>query len=69
MGSPPKLEDIRRMAEQAGVKFVITQPEEVANYALEALRQDRFWILPPGGRSEDAFRARAESILGRSDPP
>jgi len=69
MGSPPKLEDIRKMAEQAGVKFVVTEPEEVANYALEALRQDRFWILPPGGHSDDTFRARTESILSRGDPP
>jgi NAD(P)-dependent dehydrogenase (short-subunit alcohol dehydrogenase family) len=65
---PPTLEDIRRMTEQAGGKFVATQPNNVALYTLEALRQDRFWILPRG-RSDEAIRARLESIISRADPP
>ena len=66
---PPTLDDIRRMAEQAGGKFVVTQPRDVADYSLEALQRDQFWILPPGGRSDEAVRARVESILDRGDPP
>ncbi len=67
--APPKLEDIRRMTEQAGHRFVVTLPREIAEYTLEALREDRFWILPRGGRSDEAVRARVESILDRRDPP
>jgi len=66
---PPTLDDIRRMAEQAGRKFSTTQPKDVADYTLEALRDDRFWILPGGGHTEEAARARFQSILDRRDPP
>jgi len=65
---PPTLDDIRRMAEQAGSKFAVTQPKDVADYTFEALQHDQFWILPPGGRSDEVVRARVESILGRRDP-
>jgi NAD(P)-dependent dehydrogenase (short-subunit alcohol dehydrogenase family) len=65
---PPTLDDIRKMAERAGAHFFVTQPKDVADYTLEALQQDRFWILPNGGRSHEAVRARMESILNRSDP-
>jgi NAD(P)-dependent dehydrogenase (short-subunit alcohol dehydrogenase family) len=66
---PPTLDDVRRMAEQAGMEFSVTQPKEVADYTVEALQQDRFWILPRGGRTDEAVRARIESILDRSAPP
>lgn len=67
---PPTLEDVRRMTEQAGGRFAVTEPEEVAEYTLAALREDRFWILPPESPESDArVRARAESILARSEPP
>jgi NAD(P)-dependent dehydrogenase (short-subunit alcohol dehydrogenase family) len=65
---PPTLDDIRRMAEQAGSKFSVTQPEDVADYTIAALQEDQFWILPRGGRSDEAVRARMENILGRRDP-
>ena len=58
------------MTEQAGGRFAVTEPEEVAEYTLAALREDRFWILPPASPESDArVRARTESILARSDPP
>jgi NAD(P)-dependent dehydrogenase (short-subunit alcohol dehydrogenase family) len=65
---PPTLEEIRKMAEQAGMEFAVTEPEEVADYTLAALREDRFWILPPSERTDAAVRARLESILSRTDP-
>jgi NAD(P)-dependent dehydrogenase (short-subunit alcohol dehydrogenase family) len=67
---PPTLDDIRQMTESAGATFAVTRPDEVAEYALAALREDRFWILPPESAESDArVRARVESILARSDPP
>ena len=66
---PPTLDDIRRMTEQAGGRFSVTQPKDVATYTLEALREDRFWILPSGGRSDETVLARVKSILDRQDPP
>ncbi len=70
---PPTLDDIRQMTESAGAPFRVTEPEEVADYALAALREDRFWILPPEGpESADGdarLRARVASILARGEPP
>jgi NAD(P)-dependent dehydrogenase (short-subunit alcohol dehydrogenase family) len=50
------------------------EPSEVAEYVLEGIRADRFWILP-GERHADTqanfdsiIRARSESMLGRTDP-
>jgi NAD(P)-dependent dehydrogenase (short-subunit alcohol dehydrogenase family) len=65
---PPTLEDIRGMFEAAGMEFSVTRPEEVADYALEGIRNGRFWILPPSESTDAAVRARLESILARRDP-
>ncbi len=67
-GPPPTLEDIRKMTEQAGMEFRLTEPEEVAECALDGLRSDRFWILPASKSTDAAVRARLESILERRDP-
>ena len=67
-GPPPTLEDIRKMTEQAGMEFRVTEPEEVAECALDGLRSDRFWMLPASESTDAAVRARLESILERRDP-
>jgi NAD(P)-dependent dehydrogenase (short-subunit alcohol dehydrogenase family) len=67
---PPTLDEIRQMTERAGATFAVTEPEEVAEYALAGLREDRFWLLPPESPESDArLRARVESILARGEPP
>jgi NAD(P)-dependent dehydrogenase (short-subunit alcohol dehydrogenase family) len=66
--APPSLDDIRKMAKQAGMDLRVTEPEEVAEYTFEALRQDRFWILPEGGDSDQKLRDRIEGIIARTTP-
>ena len=34
----------------------------------QALREDRFWILPPSPEQDARIRARTESILERRTP-
>ncbi len=65
---PPTLADIQGMYEAAGLAFAVTEPEEVADYAVEGIRNDRFWILPPSERTDAAVRARLEGILARRNP-
>jgi len=65
---PPSLEDIRRMAKQAGMELPVTEPEEVAETALAALREDRFWILPESEETDARLRERLEGILERRNP-
>jgi NAD(P)-dependent dehydrogenase (short-subunit alcohol dehydrogenase family) len=66
---PPSLEDLRALAERAGAAFAVTEPEEVAEFALRALREGRFWMLPESAAGDARVRARMESLLARSDPP
>jgi NAD(P)-dependent dehydrogenase (short-subunit alcohol dehydrogenase family) len=65
---PPTLEDMRGMYEQAGLEWAVTQPDEVAEYTLDAIRSDRFWILPESDHADAAVRARLEGILARTNP-
>jgi NAD(P)-dependent dehydrogenase (short-subunit alcohol dehydrogenase family) len=65
---PPTLENIRDMIESAGLKFAVTEPEEVAEYAFEGIRHDRFWILPPSEQTDAALRNRLDGILARRNP-
>ena len=46
----------------------ITEPEEVAAFALEGIRTGAFWILPRGGSSDDKIRERSQSMLDRANP-
>jgi NAD(P)-dependent dehydrogenase (short-subunit alcohol dehydrogenase family) len=66
--APPGYVDMKALAESAGVDFKLTEPEEVAAMALEGLREDRFWIISPLGRSDESLRARTQSILERRNP-
>ena len=56
-----------RMAE-AGVSVTYTAVEEVADQVVAAVRDQAFWILPKGGRSDEQISARAESMLARTNP-
>lgn len=46
----------------------VTEPEEVAAFALEGVAAGRFWLLPESERSDGNIRRRTESILARTDP-
>lgn len=62
-------DDMVTMMEQAGVKVEITQPEEVAETALQGIRDNKFWIMPLPEAIEQAVQARHDSIMNRTDPP
>ncbi|MDX1650518.1 MAG: alcohol dehydrogenase, partial [Myxococcota bacterium] len=66
---PPTLDDLRRMAEAAGFAFRVTAPEDVADQAVEGIREGRFWLLAPSEETDARVRARTDSILERRDPP
>jgi NAD(P)-dependent dehydrogenase (short-subunit alcohol dehydrogenase family) len=65
---PPSLEDIRKLAKAAGRDMAVTEPEEVAEYTLAALREDRFWILPESSDADGRVRKRVEGIVERRTP-
>lgn len=62
------VEALEEQMRAAGVPIAYTEPSEVAEATLDAIRHDRFWIHPDNPRTDDALRMRTQSILERSQP-
>jgi hypothetical protein len=60
--------DVETMMRNAGVDVQYTPLEEVAGRVVDAIRADTFWILPPSDRTDETIRARADSMLTRTNP-
>jgi NAD(P)-dependent dehydrogenase (short-subunit alcohol dehydrogenase family) len=66
--APATYVDMKALAESAGVEFKLTEPEEVADMAIEGIRTNNFWILSKLGKSDERLRTRTEKILRRENP-
>ncbi len=64
----PTVEDVEAQMRAAGIEPQYTEPEEVADQVLEALRTGAFWILPESETTDEQIRQRAGSMLARSEP-
>jgi len=62
------VEGLEAQMAAAGISIAYTEPAEVADAVIDALGSDTFWIHPPNPRTDDALRARTESILTRTNP-
>lgn len=62
------VEDMKAMMAQFDMTLEITEPKEVAEFALQGIRDETFWITPMTDKSKDAVRARMEGILTRTNP-
>lgn len=57
------------LVEATGLKLALTEPEEVADFAVDGVRQGRFWLIPESENGDEMIRARTNGILARADPP
>lgn len=64
----PTVEDVEAQMRAAGIEPHFTDPSEVAEQVVEAVRRRAFWILPRSESTDAQIRARADSLLSRSDP-
>ena len=62
------VDDMKRIASEMGVELKTTQPEEVADFALRRLAENRFWLAEHSPESQQRLRARCE-MLSRFDDP
>ena len=62
------VEELEQQMKAAGVDIAYTEPAEVADRVVAAIRSDTFWIQPPSDRTDESIRARAESMLKRENP-
>lgn len=51
-----------------GLKMQMTEPEEVALFAIEGVRSGRFWLIPESETNDELFLARANKIIARENP-
>ncbi len=61
----------RTMAElvkTTGLALQLTEPEEVAAFAVDGLCSGRFWLLPESEHGDHMIRQRTEGLLARADP-
>lgn len=52
-----------------GLKMQLTEPEEVAAFALAGVRAGRFWLIPESADNDALVAARTQQIIERKDPP
>ncbi|HEX3898071.1 MAG TPA: SDR family NAD(P)-dependent oxidoreductase [Mycobacteriales bacterium] len=62
------VEALEEQMKAAGVQIAYTEPSEVADATLDAIRNDQFWIHPENPRSDEGLQQRTQSILDRSQP-
>ncbi len=51
-----------------GLKMQLTEPDEVAAFALEGVKQGKFWLLPASEDTDTHIHKRSASILARENP-
>jgi NAD(P)-dependent dehydrogenase (short-subunit alcohol dehydrogenase family) len=64
----PTIEDIEAQMSAAGIQVNYTEPEEVADQVVRGVRAGDFWILAPSESIDAQIRARADSMLTRTNP-
>jgi NAD(P)-dependent dehydrogenase (short-subunit alcohol dehydrogenase family) len=62
------VEALEEQMKAAGVDIAYTPVEEVAERVVKALHGGTFWIQPESDRTDQQIKARAESMLSRSNP-
>jgi NAD(P)-dependent dehydrogenase (short-subunit alcohol dehydrogenase family) len=70
--TPPDAVAYRTMQDlvkATGLKLALTEPEEVADFAVDGVRKGRFWLLPESETGDELIRVRTDCILARADPP
>ncbi len=63
------VEDMVEMMNSMGIEIETTEPEEVASFCIDQIKNQKYWINPVNDKSEQAFKDRVESIITRSDLP
>ena len=62
------LDDYDKAMRAAGIEPQYTEVDEVAAQVVDAIRAERFWILPESERADESIKARTASMLARSNP-
>jgi NAD(P)-dependent dehydrogenase (short-subunit alcohol dehydrogenase family) len=64
----PTIEDIEAQMSAAGIEVNYTEPAEVADQVVRGVQAGDFWISAPSASIDAQIRARADSMLHRTNP-
>jgi NAD(P)-dependent dehydrogenase (short-subunit alcohol dehydrogenase family) len=64
----PTIEDIEAQMSASGIQVNYTEPAEVADQVVRGVRAGDFWIMAPSESIDAQIRARAGSMLERTNP-
>jgi NAD(P)-dependent dehydrogenase (short-subunit alcohol dehydrogenase family) len=64
----PSLHGFEQMMTDAGMELEWTPLEEVADTVVRGIHDERFWLLPASDHTDVSIRARAASMLDRTNP-
>ncbi|AHE53288.1 SDR family NAD(P)-dependent oxidoreductase [Sphingomonas sanxanigenens] len=65
---PVAYRTMQDLLKTTGLQMQLTEPEEVASFALEGVRNGRFWLLPESEEGDRMIRSRTETLLARANP-
>lgn len=65
---PVAYRTMQDLLKTTGLQMRLTEPEEVASFALEGVRNGRFWLLPESEEGDRMIRLRTETLLARANP-
>jgi hypothetical protein len=60
---------MKELVEKTGLNIELTEPAEVADFAVQGIREGKFWLLPESETGDEMLRSRVDNILSRSNPP
>lgn len=66
---PVAYRTMQDLVKTTGLKLQLTEPEEVAEFAVAGVKAGRFWLLPESADGDALVRKRTENILSRENPP
>jgi NAD(P)-dependent dehydrogenase (short-subunit alcohol dehydrogenase family) len=62
------VDDMKKMCAEFGIELQTTHPDEVADMAVQGLRDNAFWLLATTEDTDAKIQARAGMILNRQTP-
>lgn len=62
------VEALEEQMKAAGIVIAYTDPLEVADQVVDAVKNQTFWILPPSENTDTQITLRSQSMLARSNP-
>lgn len=67
-GNKPAYETMEDLVRTTGLKMALTEPEEVASFALAGIRAGKFWLLPESEENDQKLKERMSALLARENP-